>query len=235
MRHLALVIAIGAFAFSAHCFSEQLSLDMSSLDQWKSVTFPWAPRHSTYTAVQIDGQDVIRVQSDHSVSGIEYARTFYTYLTPIISWEWKAMNVLATGNAETRKGDDYPVRVYVMFPYQPDGLSVSQRLQFELMRGVLGYYPPSAVLNYVWANREHMRNPIRNVISNRGAMFFLDAGNEFIDTWRKHRVNVVADYRSFFHADPPVTFTLAIMGDSINTGGQTDAYVRNIKVGSEEP
>lgn len=227
------LLAIGALLVGCvECYGEQVRLDLSSLERWKPITFPWAPRHSTYTAQRIDGRDVIRVQSNESVSGLEYRRVFETERTPIIEWSWKAMNVLAAGNAETRRGDDYPVRVYVMFPYEAELVPLPMRAQYELLKGILGYYPPWAVLNYVWANRPHAQNPIRNAYSKQSAMFFLDSGTAQIGKWRAHRVNIIEDFRRAFHRNPPETFTLAIMGDSINTGGSTDAYVRDIVVAS---
>lgn len=230
MRYLALLAVVASLALSSLCYGEQIRLDTSSLEHWKPVTFPWAPRHSIYTSHEINGHGVIRMQSDSSVSGLEYRDIFDTHRTPEIEWCWKAMNVLPNGNAESRQGDDYPVRVYVMFPYEKGLFPLGLGLQYELMKGILGYYPPSAVLNYVWANRLHARNPIENAYSSRGAMFFIDAGTEYLGSWRSHRVNIIEDFRAAFHRDPPSTFTLAIMGDSINTGGRTDAYIRDIRL-----
>lgn len=232
MRYLAFFAVLVALFVGSPCFGEQIRLDMSSLDKWKAETFPWAPRHSTYTVERIDGRDTIRIQSNNAGSGLDYLRVFQTYQTPILEWWWKAMNILAAGNAESRRGDDYPVRVYVKFPYDEKLLTFSLRLQYEFMKGILGYYPPSAVLNYVWANRTHAHNPILNAYSRQGAMFFADAGTDHLGSWRSHRVNIIDDFRAVFHRDPPPTFTLAIMGNSINTGGKTDAYIRDISVSS---
>lgn len=231
MRYLALAAILAALV-TGFSFGEQYRLEMAALDRWEPETFPWASRHSTYRPERIDGANVIRIQSCESVSGLEYRQVFDTGRTPVVEWSWKAMNVLANGNAESKGGDDYPVRVYVKFPYEEEGLSLSLRLQYDVMKVILGHYPPSAVLNYVWANRPHRQNPIRNAFSNRAVMFFTDSGSEHLGRWRSHRVNIIDDFREAFHRDPPDSFTIAIMGDSINTGGCTDAYIRDIRVSS---
>ena len=212
--------------------AERITLDLASLSSWKEITFPWQPRHSIYESGTDSGQPQIRIESDNASSGLEYRQAFETYATPILSWSWKAMNVLTKGNAETKAGDDYAVRVYLMFPYDERHLSGAERLRYGFIKGLLGYYPASEILNYVWANRLHTRNPIRNAYSSQGVMFLLDEGSTHLGEWRTHEVNIVDDYRAAFRRNPPPLFTLAIMGDTDNTHGRTTAYIRGISLRS---
>lgn len=234
MKHLTLVALLCAFAAVARGYGEEITLNLSSLDAWKPLTFPWVPRHSTYAVERASGEYIIRIRSDDSASGLEYRRDFSTYQTPVLEWSWKVENVLVNGNAATRSGDDYAARVYVMFPYDNASLTPFQRIQNQFLKDLLGYYPPSAILNYVWANRVHARNPIRNAYSSQGVMFFANSGTAHLGEWRTHRVNIVEDYRMVFHRDPPGSFTLAIMGDSDNTHGKTEAFVRDIRVRGDQ-
>lgn len=220
---LLLIAAAGASA-------QDIRLDLSSLSSWKELTFPWVPRHTSYSAVTIGGRPAIRIVSENSSSGLEYERTFNTYETPVIRWSWRVMNVLADGNAETKEGDDFAARVYIMFPYDESHLSGVERMRYGIAKRLLGYYPASEILNYVWANRPHAENPLRNVYSSQGIMYFLDEGTTYIGEWRTHEVNIVRDYRKVFRRDPPTTFTLAIMGDTDNTHGSTTAYIRGISL-----
>jgi hypothetical protein len=212
--------------------AERITLDLASLSSWKELTFPWQPRHSSYKSLTVSGRPQIRIESDNASSGLEYLRSFQTYATPILTWSWKAMNILAKGNAETKAGDDYPVRVYVMFPYDASHLSGADRLRYGFIKGLLGYYPPSEILNYVWANRPHARDPIQSAFSDRGFIFLLDEGSTHLGEWRTHEVNIVDDYKAVFRSDPPPTFTLAVMGDTDNTHGRTTAYIRDISLQS---
>ena len=62
-------------------------------------------------------------------------------------------------------------------------------------------------------------------------MIIVDSGPTYIGKWRTHKTDVVADYKAAF-GEAPVqhTVSLAIMGDSDNTGGAATAYIDYIKV-----
>ena len=56
----------------------------------------------------------------------------YEYLR--IRWQWKITNVYAKGNARTKSGDDYPIRIYVMFEYDPDNAGLLDRMKYGLAK-----------------------------------------------------------------------------------------------------
>lgn len=226
---LCLLLAVPAAGYAG-----QIAVDTSSLSRWKAITFPWVGRHSQYTIVEENGKGVIHLESDNSASSLEYEQTFQTYQTPNLHWSWKVMNIIPSGNAETEQGDDYAARIFVMFPYDPKRASFSERVRHNMLKQLLGYYPALEILNYVWANRPHARNPIPNAFEGRGIMFFADVGTTYLGRWRSHHVNIVADYRKAFDRAPPATFTVAIMADSDNTHGSTSAYIKNIYLSSED-
>ena len=225
-----LSIALWLFASFAVAGAQDVRLDVSSLSSWAPLDFPKIPNHTIYAATNEDGAPAIRVEATASASALVYSRTFDLRSTPVLSWSWKVLNVLPRGDAETREGDDYPIRVYILFPYQSRRVPPLQRLQFELAKQLYGSYPPEAVLNYVWANRPHTSEPLPNAYTDRAMMFFPDVGNDHVGEWRTHTVNILEDYRRAFGQEPPDTFSLAIMGDSDNTGGQSVAFVRGISL-----
>ena len=123
--------------------AEDIDLDLSSLSAWEPLEFPNIPLHSTYEAVVEDGREAIRVESDASASAIVYTKTFSLKDTPVVTWSWKALNILEKGNAENKSGDDYPIRLYVMFPYEASRVPVLQRIGFEIAKRRFGEYPPA--------------------------------------------------------------------------------------------
>lgn len=213
-------------------WGEDIDLDLSSLAEWEPLEFPKIPEHSTFEAVIEDGREVIRVESVASASAIVYSKTFNLKDTPVIKWSWKVLNILEKGNAEKKSGDDYPIRLYVMFPYEPSRVPALQRIGFEIAKRRFGEYPPAEVLNYIWANREHDREPLESPYTDRTMLFFPNAGSEGLGEWQTHTANILEDYRRAFDREPPDTFTLAVMGDSDNTGERTLAYIGEITLSS---
>ncbi len=116
-----------------------------SLDDWKPLTFPKIAAHSTYTRVTEGSNSVLRAASNASASGLMRTSTFDVTQHPTLSWRWKIDNVIAKGNARSKKGDDYPVRIYVTFAYDPDtaGFGFKRRTQYGLAKKLYGENPPA--------------------------------------------------------------------------------------------
>lgn len=221
------------FAAGGMAYATQIVVDTGSLSNWSPIPLPLVSRPTNYSVVTADGAKAIAIESEDGASGLVYDHVFNIYATPVLHWSWEALNVLTKGNAKTRQGDDYAVRIYVMFPYDGSRLSLLERIRSETVRRLLGYYPPSEILTYAWANRPQPRQPLPNAFSDRGAMFFPDAGTAHLGQWRSHTANLLDDFRKAFGTDPQKTFRVAIMGDSDNTHEQTKAYIRDITLSSD--
>lgn len=204
--------------------------EFESLDGWNELAFRKIERRSRYRVIRRDGASVLEVRSEASASGIVSERSFDVYESPILEWRWQAVNVLAAGDATRKTGDDYPLRVYVIFRYDPALVSGLERLKYETARALYGEYPPLSTLNYIWANQPRGREPIVNPFTDRAVMIPMDGGSQHLGQWRTHRVNLLEDYRRAFGQDPPREAALAVMGDSDNTGGSTLAYLDYLEV-----
>jgi hypothetical protein len=214
--------------------AEELNLEFRSLEGWEPLRFDDIESYSEYEAVELDGEQVLRIRSDDSASGLILERSFNVFETPVLEFRWRAEKVLEGGDARKKSGDDYPVRIYVTFAYDPDEAGVLTRLKYETAKALYGEYPPLASINYIWANRRHDRRYIQNPFTERAMMMVLDAGERHTGSWRSHRVNVLADYRRAFGEEPPAEASLAVMGDADNTGGAATAYIDYIRVKKSE-
>ncbi|MEE4608804.1 MAG: DUF3047 domain-containing protein, partial [Desulfobacteraceae bacterium] len=185
-----------------------------TLDAWKPLTFPKISRHTTYT-IEVEGENrVLRADADASASAIVHTSRFAVRQFPEIRWRWKIQRPLAKGDARTRAGDDYPMRVYVIFEYDPEQASLGERIQYGAAKAIYGQYPPHSSLNYIWANREHAETILPNAYTDRARMFPLQQGGAKAGQWVQERRNILADYRQAFGTDPPRQATVAIMADT---------------------
>ena len=185
--------------------------DFENLDSWGDLFFEKIPLHTEYSIKTIDGEKVLSIRSDSSASGIVFKNSFNVFENPFLEWRWMATNVLENGDARQKKGDDFPLRVYVIFRYDPDKASFGMKLQYNIAKRRTGEYPPHASLNYIWANRSHDVSIMPNAYTSRSLMIVMDSGQEGLGQWRVHRVNVLEDYRQAFGEDPPSEASLAII------------------------
>jgi hypothetical protein len=204
-----------------------------TLAAWKPLTFPKIKRHTTYT-IEAEGDNrVLRADADASASAIVHTLRFAVHQFPEIRWRWKIQRPLAKGDARTKAGDDYPIRIYVIFEYDPEQASLGERIQYGAAKAIYGQYPPHSSLNYIWANREHAEAVLANAYTDRARMFPLQQGGAKAGQWVQERRNILADYRQAFGTAPPRQATVAIMADTDDTGERVSAWVDDLMIGRQ--
>lgn len=228
---LCLVLAAATAVWSDSVIRE----DFDNLDNWEPVVFPKIEQQTSYTILETGGGGVLEARSSASASGIRHRKEFDVYRYPVVRWRWKVDNVYRTGDIERKSGDDYPLRVYIMFKYEPAASSFGEKLQYGIAKLVYGAYPPQSSLNYVWANRRHPGTVYASPYTDRARLIILRAGQKDTGEWVEEKVNIIEDYEKAFGGMPPETAALAIMNDSDDTGEASVSYMDWIHVvGPEE-
>lgn len=234
---LVLLVLLAAVTGGGGCKAGEYAVDeqFDDLDDWTPVTFPDIEEHTQYAVISSGNEHVLVARSNASASGIRYAKEFNVYSFPIVRWRWKIENVYARGNVTEKNGDDYPLRVYIIFKYDPETASLATQIKYGAMKMLYGTYPPDSSLNYIWANRNHEKQIYPSTYTGRARMMVLRAGEELAGTWVEEERNIIEDYRQAFGEKPPATASIAIMNDSDNTGEAAVSYLDYIQVrGTDE-
>lgn len=210
-----------------------LNEKFNNLYAWRPVTFDKIPRHTSYTIVKEKGDSVLKAKTRASASGLIWRGAFDPAKDPILTWRWKVANILSKGDATRKDGDDYPIRVYVVFKYDPKKASLSTRLKYALAKRLTGEYPPQSSLTYIWANRDHDQRILSSPYTDRAKMVVLRKGKTDVGRWVKEKVNILKDYRAAFGQDPPSEASIAIMSDSDNTGQSATAFLDDLRLSAE--
>lgn len=204
--------------------------DFNDLKNWKPLYFPKIKRHSSYAIAGKGDTRYLQAESNSSASGLIFKREYNIYKYPYLEWRWRINNVYKKGDAMSKAGDDYPIRVYVLFKYDPEKATLPERLRYNSVRLLYGQYPPHSSLNYIWANKSHSDYIITNSYSEKTKMILLQLGTSRVGQWINEWVHVLSDYRRAFGEDPPAQVSLAIMNDSDNTREKSVSYIDYIIV-----
>ena len=204
--------------------------DFDSLENWKPFYFPKINTYSSYSVIADRNTFLLKTESSASASALIYKNTFNVYDFPRVRWRWKVENVYYGGDAKTKSGDDYPLRIYIMFEFIPDKATLFEKLTFGIAKTLYKSYPPHSSLNYIWANRIHDENMIISPYTDRSVMIVLEEGTEKVGTWVDEEVNIIRDYKRAFGTDPPEKASIAIMNDSDNTQEASISYMDFIEV-----
>ncbi len=204
--------------------------DFDDLNNWKPLHFPKIEEHSTYTVESKGEESYLKAESKASASGLIYKNEFNVYEFPKVRWRWKVENIYKNGNAKTKKGDDYPIRVYIIFKYDPKKAGLWEKITYNTAKLIYGEYPPHSSLNYIWANREHGESILTSPYTDRAKMIPLQQGETRLGVWIVEEINILEDYQRAFGEEPPSATSIAIMNDSDNTGESAVSYVDYIEV-----
>lgn len=175
--------------------------------QWQPKVFSG---RTDYQVVADGDGKVLQAVSHGSASGLIFDREFDPHQWPVLSWRWKVAGVLANGDARNKSGDDYPARVYVIFP--------------------TWFFLNTRSVNYIWANHLPAGELVPNPFTAQAMMLAVESGPEKVGTWQVERRHIAADYRRAFGGEVPSRAVIAIMSDSDNTGGSVTAWYDDIRL-----
>lgn len=224
---ISLIFSLPVYSQEGEVFFRE---EFSNLDNWEPLHFPKIKKHTSYSIVNFEGEGYLKADSDASASGIVLKKEFNVFKYPKVKWRWEVSNVYERGNAREKTGDDYPMRVYIIFEYNPENASFVQRIKYGLAKQIYGEYPPHSSLNYIWANKKHDEKIITNTYADEAKMIILRTGSRNTGKWFEEEVNLIEDYHKAFGEDPPAMASVAIMNDSDNTGESSVSYIDYIEV-----
>lgn len=228
MRLLLIPFILFSFLVSTNA-DTLLKEDFNTLENWEDLNFEKIERHSTYEVKD----SILIAKSDDSASGIKFKKSYDIFKYPVLKFSWKINNVYEKGNALEKDGDDYPIRIYVMFEYNPDEAGFWDSVKYDLAKSIYGKYPPHSSLNYIWSSKIQKEKIITSPYTDQAKMVVLDSSDTNLNQYRVHEVNVLKDYIEAFGENPPKNVSIAIMTDSDNTHEKSLSYIDYIEVKSE--
>lgn len=165
---------------------------------------------TTYQVVSDDGGHVLRAESRGAASGLFYELEFAPGEYPILAWRWKVENLVERSDPTRKAGDDYPARIYVVFPHW--------------------FFPKTRSLNYIWATDFPVNRPVANPFTKNAMMIAVESGAERVGQWVTERRNLIEDFRAAFGEDPPEAGAVALMTDTDQTGEHAVAWYDDIRL-----
>jgi hypothetical protein len=191
---------------------------------WKPLTFEKIEKHTVYTLVKDNDTVVVKAVAEASASGLTREIKIKPKEYPILQWRWKVNNILKRGDVRTKKGDDYPARIYITFEFDASKLGFFEKVKYEAVKILYGQYPPLGAINYIWESKVPVGTMVPNPYTDRVMMFVVQSGSAKVNQWVNEERNVYEDYKKAFGEEPPMVSGVAIMTDTDNTGESATAY-----------
>lgn len=161
------------------------------LTGWKEKSFNGNTKYQI-----IDKQDEVYLQASADMSASAYYKKIKVDLTktPYLNWSWRIDKSLTELNEQTKQGDDYAARIYVIVK--------------------LGLAPwKTKALNYVWSSSDGERS-WPNAYTDKAIMVPMRSRNDNNGQWQMERVNVKKDFMRYFGIEIDKIDGVAIMTDT---------------------
>lgn len=186
-------------------------LTLPDISQWEENSFDG---HTSYELVNLDGQHALKASSQASASGYMRKIDIDLNQTPYLNWHWRIDNLLQNIDEQTKKGDDYPARIYVVIS---GGLFIWK----------------TRALNYVWSSNQPVNSVWPNAFTDKAILIAHRSGQAQVGQWVKEKRNILADIKKYLKTDAVEINAVAIMTDTDNSGQSATAYYGDIYFSSE--
>lgn len=185
---------------------------------------------SRFSLLPLAGETVLALATDKSYGVLSHG---WTGPAPThLGWRWRLERGLPQADIATKPGDDAALKVCVMFDQPLADIPFGQRAALQLARAVTGQALPAATLCYLWDSRYPAGSAGANPYSARVRYLVLDGPASPTGQWVTQRRNVTEDFARLFgqesRSTPPV-LAVAVGADSDNTGGQSLAYLTQLR------
>lgn len=182
------------------------------LEAWEEIQFE---SETSYRLMTDGAERVLLSASEASASGLVNKQKIDIQQYPYLNWRWRANKKLAAMNEQTKAGDDYVARIYVLVS---DGW----------------FFWNTKTINYVWSSQVVQEASWPNAYAPDNAkMIALRTANHETGTWYAEKRNVYLDLKkwlgkAFIHID-----AIAIMTDSDDSASSASAMYGDIYFSSE--
>lgn len=185
------------------------TLDVSDFRRWESRSFSGETR---YLPTPEDGDTILAATAAGTASAFYRQGKIDLQQTPCLHWRWR---IAATGPdtlaEQTKTGDDYAARVYVV------------------RSGGLRFWRAKTI-NYVWSANQPVNTRWSNAYAGDNAqMWAVDSGNTLANQWQWHSRDVQQDWQQAFGESISELDGIAIMTDGDDSGSQLNAAYATLR------
>ncbi|MFK7795090.1 MAG: DUF3047 domain-containing protein [Gammaproteobacteria bacterium] len=197
--------------FSAPISSQQKDIivgNFSSMDVtgWGEKSFNGDTK---YQIEDQSGLSYLHASADRSASAWYKKIKIDLDKTPYLNWSWRVDQPLPELNEQTKAGDDYSARIYVI-----------------VKRGFAPW--KTNALNYVWSSNEKPKESWPNAFTDKAMMIPLRSSLDDDQQWVSEKVNVKLDFERYFGVRIDEVDGVAIMVDADNSKLQAAASFGDI-------
>ena len=210
---------------------DQLPLVFGAEDKlrWSPVQLPGKLR-TAFRMSHHEARNSVQTESAASISMLRKRLRISPDQLGRVRFDWQVSNLIEGADMTQREAEDSPVRVVLAFDGDRSRFSARNAMLSELTRSLTGEEMPYAVLMYVWSNDLPVGTVITNPRTDRIRKIVVESGPSRLRQWLSYERDLRADFMAAFGEAPETLQSIAIMTDTDNTRGKTQAWYGTISL-----
>ena len=210
---------------------QELPLSYGARDilRWQTVQLPGKLR-TAFRLTRTDQRPAVLTESAGSISMLRQKLRIDPAQLGALHFEWRIDQLIEGADMTQRETEDSAVRLVLAFDGDRSRFSPRNAMLSELSRAMTGEEMPYAVLMYVWSNELPVGTVIANPRTDRIRKIVVESGPQRLRQWLRYQRDVRADFEQAFGKAPGTLQSMAIMTDTDNTQGRTQAAYGDIRL-----
>ena len=206
-----------------------LVFDAQDKMRWQAMQLPGKLR-TAFRQTMHDQRSSVQADAVGSASMLRQKLRIAPEHLGSLHFEWQVANLIEGADMTQRESEDSPVRVVLAFDGDRSQFSARNAMLSELTRTLNGEEMPYALLMYVWSNDVPVGTVITNPRTDRIRKIVVESGPQRLRQWLRYQRNIRADFAQAFGEPPGQLQSIAIMTDTDNTRGRTQAWYGTIEL-----
>lgn len=223
----------GHLTETAQAVPDRLPLVFEAKEQlrWQPMQLPGKLR-TAFRLTRHDDRPSLQTESAGSISMQRQKLRIAPEQLGQLEFSWQVSKLIEGADMTQRDAEDSPVRVVLAFDGDRSRFSPRNAMLSELTRAMTGEEMPYAVLMYVWSNDLPVGTVITNPRTDRIRKIVVESGPQRLKQWLQYQRDIRADFVQAFGEPPQLLQSIAIMTDTDNTRGSTQAWYGTIRLES---
>lgn len=206
-----------------------LVFDAQDKMRWEPMQLPGKLR-TAFRQTMHDQRSSVQADAVGSASMLRQKLRIAPQQLGAVHFEWQVANLIEGADMTQRDTEDSPVRVVLAFDGDRSQFSARNAMLSDLTRAITGEDMPYALLMYVWSNDLPVGTVITNPRTDRIRKIVVESGPQRLRQWLRYERDIRADFVQAFGEAPGLLQSIAIMTDTDNTKGRTQAWYGTIRL-----
>jgi hypothetical protein len=206
-----------------------------NLQFWDPQSIPSVKTSTNFQILPASYIDPIRLalKVQKSASGIVSQQSFTLLSSPSLFFRSRVHQSFPY-DPHTKKGDDSPLKVVLLFEYEPELATWTEQVTCALLKQKYGAYPPFWTLSFTWIGNQSLIQPYPSPYTDR--VWHIPLGKpQDLGQWRNYSFDLKTLTQQVLGTVPKQKFRIGLFADGDNGGLSSFAEISDLELRINPP